>query len=274
MHTNDYESNFNKFQIQKRIKWAVMNGINTCIITGTGEALQNKPFLYALTDIFKELDHPFPNVEFQTSGVLLTAADNIQHLRDLGVNTISLSVSDVYDNFNTEIIGMPPSLRFDLKELCQRIKYEGFNLRLSLNMTKYYDDCTPKDLINRCKHLGADQVTFRKLYFADDNSEQTQWVKQNSCEKLLDEIKYYIQGIPMEITNVGGFKLPKPGRPANGTLLYKLPFGASVYSINGMSTVIDADCMSKQNDEALKYVILRENGKLYARWDDEGSLIF
>lgn len=274
MHTNDYERVFNKFQIQKRIKWAVMNGVNTCIITGTGEALQNKNFLYLLSEIFSELEHPFPNVEFQTTGVLLTAVDNIQHLKSLGVNTISLSVSDIYDDFNMEIISAPPSLRFNLKELCDIIKKEGFNLRLSLNMTKYYDDATPQDLINRCKYLGADQVTFRRLYSADDNSEQSQWVKENACGKILDEIKVYIHGTPMEITNVGGFQLPKPGHPAYGTLLYKLPFGASVYSINGMSTVIDDDCMSKENDAALKYVILRENGKLYARWDDEGSLIF
>lgn len=85
MHTNEYERVFDKFQIQKRIKWAVMNGVNTCIITGTGEALQNKNFLYILADIFEELDHPFPNVEFQTTGVLLTAVDNIQHLKSLGV---------------------------------------------------------------------------------------------------------------------------------------------------------------------------------------------
>ena len=41
-----------------------------------------------------------------------------------------------------------------------------------------------------------------------------------------------------------------------------------------MSTVIDDDCMSKDNNEALKYIVLRENGKLYCRWGDEGSLIF
>lgn len=257
MHANDYERIFNKFQIQKRIKWAVMNGVNTCIITGTGEALQNKNFLYLLSEIFSELEHPFPNVEFQTTGVLLTAVDNIQHLKSLGVNTISLSVSDIYDDFNMEIISAPPSLRFNLKELCIIIKNEGFNLRLSLNMTKYYDDATPQDLINRCKYLGADQVTFRKLYSSDDNSEQSQWVKENACVKILDEVREFIKG--------------KNGK---GTLLYHLPFGASVYSINGMSTVIDDDCMSKENDAALKYVILRENGKLYARWDDEGSLIF
>jgi hypothetical protein len=32
--------------------------------------------------------------------------------------------------------------------------------------------------------------------------------------------------------------------------------------------------VSKNADEILKYLILRENGKLYTQWDDEGSLIF
>jgi len=41
-----------------------------------------------------------------------------------------------------------------------------------------------------------------------------------------------------------------------------------------MTVVVDNDCMNKDNIENLKYVILRENGKLYCQWDDEGSLIF
>jgi hypothetical protein len=32
--------------------------------------------------------------------------------------------------------------------------------------------------------------------------------------------------------------------------------------------------MATETSDTLKYIILRENGKLYARWDDEGSLIF
>lgn len=61
---------------------------------------------------------------------------------------------------------------------------------------------------------------------------------------------------------------------AKGKPLYQLPFGAVVHSLNGMSVVIDTNCMNKDSLLALKYVILRENGKLYSQWDDEGSLIF
>jgi len=46
------------------------------------------------------------------------------------------------------------------------------------------------------------------------------------------------------------------------------------YSVDGMSTVLDEDCMNTEAKEELKYVILRPNCKLYSKWDDTASLIF
>jgi hypothetical protein len=283
MHKNNYENSFDEFQMTKRIKWAVMNGVNTCIFTGTGEALQNYHFLGRIADIFRKMDHPFPNVEFQTTGVMLMDYDeningkdgkplknyyNFAIFKELGVNTISLSVSDVFDDSkNLDLIGVPKKLEFYNTELIPFLKGRGFNVRLSLNMLKKYDTFTPEEIIGRSKFLGADQITFRKMYSDDDNSKQSKWVESNKCsDKKLEDIKTYIQGKVFE---------KEGGRiPGFGIFLYKLPFGASVYSIDGMSTVIDDDCMSKENNESLKYCILRENGKLYAQWDNEGSLIF
>lgn len=256
MHTNDYVNNFDVTQIKKRIKYAVNNGINTCIITGTGEALQNREFLIKLREIFDVMDHPFPNVELQTSGVLLNE-ENIRLLKYLSVNTISLSVSDIFNsNVNAEIIGMPKKLNFgELKDVTKLIKDNGFNLRLSLNMTTVYDYYFATVTVARAKELGADQVTFRKLYHGNDDSSQSKWVKENACTvQTLDDIKNYII--------------------KNGRALYRLPFGPMVYSIDGMSTVIDDDCMAKEGNEDLKYIILREDGKLYSQWDDKGALIF
>ena len=284
MHSNDYSNDFDEIQIKKRIKFAINNGVNTCILTGTGEALQNIRFLSELSGIFDELDHPFPNVELQTTGVLLNKYsegnvkpyvgvkfyDNIKLLKKLRVNTISLSVSDIYSSLNnSEIIGVSDTLRFELKELCNFIKDNGFNLRLSLNMTKSFDYRKPVQILQRCKDFGADQITFRKLYHSNDGSPQSEWVKENACEyDTLKDLENYIAGHwvhnQVEEWREGG----------KGKALYRLPFGAMAYSIMGMSTVVDDNCMSKEENEKLKYVILRENGKLYAQWDDEGSLIF
>ena len=59
-----------------------------------------------------------------------------------------------------------------------------------------------------------------------------------------------------------------------GIELEKLDFGAVKYSVNEIGTIIDSDCMSKEIKEVAKYLILRENCKLYTKWDDKGSLIF
>lgn len=290
MHENNYhDKKVDMFSLKKRIKWAIMNGINTCVITGTGEALQNYHFLGRLADLFDEMGHPFPNVEFQTTGVMLMDYEEsgaissedgvyrpVRHfyginiLKELGVNTVSLSVSDVFDDIrNNEIIGTKEKTKIELASLVTFLKSYNFNVRLSLNMLKSYNTKTPVEILERCKELGADQVTFRKMYSSlSDHSDEAVWVTGNSCSNLkISEIIQYIAGgndfIDSRVTARG-----------HGKYLYTLPFGAKVYSILGMSAVVDDDCMSKQNDEALKYVILRENGKLYARWDDEGSLIF
>jgi len=81
MHDSPYEDTFMYIQIEKRIKYAVMNGVNTCILTGTGEALQNTNFLKVLSVLFKDLNYPFPNVELQTTGVLLDD-DNIDYYKN------------------------------------------------------------------------------------------------------------------------------------------------------------------------------------------------
>jgi len=280
MHESPYEDKFDDIAYRKRIKYAAMNGVNTLILTGTGEVLQNTKFLDKLLYVLAKENHPFPNVELQTTGVMLTKWSddkyygsasgtsyedypNVALLKELGVNTIALSVSDLgKDNWN--IIGAPEKLRVDLNHLCKFIKEHEFNLRLSLNLTNRFNNKSPEEIFMSCKGLGAEQVTFRKLWAADTNTEQGKWVGENSIlhYTVTDGKKYGIVSIEDYIRE-------------KGVKLYKLPFGAFVYSIHGMSTVLDNDCMAKEGeDNSLKYVILQENGKLYCRWDDEGSLIF
>lgn len=291
MHDCPYENRWNNEQMRKRIQYAVMNGVNTCILTGTGEAMQNVHFLENLSSLFFEMDNPFPNVEIQTTGVFLSEIEEpdgyeysdgyvpepiypyIKLLKKLGVNTVSLSVSNVFsDEINMSIIGVKPKLQFKLGELISLLKEKDFNIRLSLNMFKHYDDFTPQDILSKCKELRADQVTFRKMYRGHEDTAENLYVSINKCsEKTLNDIENYIEGGKTYYPSTGNFQEYAQGE---GEFLYRLPFGGKVYSVMGMSVVIDNDCMSKETNDTLKYIILRENGKLYCRWDDEGSLIF
>jgi len=278
MHDSPYENHWDEQGITDRIKYAIMNGVNTCILTGTGEAMQNIQFLEKLVLTFHRMNYPFPNVELQTTGVFLQTKDhmpNSTHIREtypyvhllhrLGVKTISLSVSSIFsDELNCSIIGINKKLQFKLKELVSFLKDNNFNVRLSLNMLKEYDNYDVKQIFQKCQELGANQVTFRKMYSGETNTEETLYVTNNKCsEETFRKIIEYVEG-----------SADKYYLNSEGVFLYSLPFGGNVYAINGMSVVIDNDCMSKQKNDALKYIILRENGKLYCKWDNEGSLIF
>ncbi|KKK87832.1 hypothetical protein LCGC14_2749290 [marine sediment metagenome] len=135
------------------------------------------------------------------------------------------------------------------------LKSRGFNIRLSINLTDLYDDKSPKEIFDRLNELNVDQVTFRRLFKSGKNTKQDKWIDEHDMVKEeFDELPYYIK--------------------ENGRQLERLPFGAMKYSIHGMSVVVDDDCMSTEVKDVMKYLILRENGKLYSKWDDTGSLIF
>lgn len=240
----------------KRMEFARDNGCNTVMLTGNSEPQQNRNFLQRFGTMNNNLSKPFRKIEMQTTGVLIDKP-YLRFLRNhVGVNTISLSISSLDNIQNAEYNGTPEKLIVDIYEMCKAIKKYDFNLRLSLNMTDYYNDKSVEWLFNYCKQtLGADQITFRVLYTSDDNTIQDQWIDGHTVEiKKINEIHNYIK--------------------ANGREIEKSVYGYTKYSVDEMSTVLDNDCMSTEAKDSLRYMILRENCKLYSKWDDKGSLVF
>ena len=283
MHNSPYENlyfknSFYKNEFLKRLQFCKDKDIDTVILTGISEPLQNKAFLLEFSEMNKEVS--FQWIELQTSGNMLIKkredgsydTSNLDFLQGIGVSTISLSISNLFDSSrNAQIIGMPERHQFDIDILCKEIKRYNFNLRLSLNISNEFDNYSVDDIFNRAVELNADQVTFRKLFvssmFTDSKSrvcEQDIWVINNKCKtdffnkhdhnSLYEYVKY------------------------NGKILGKLPYGAIKYSIKGLSTVIDDNCMDNSedriNDDNYKYLILRPNCKLYTNWSEKSSLLF
>jgi len=244
----EYKDYFN------RLQFARDNGCNVVILTGTGEPTQNFPFLKFFSEVNSKLATPFKWIEIQSTGVLLDDI-SLKFLRIIGVTTISLSISNIFDNEkNLNIIGCKDNLKFDMSEIISLIKKYDFNLRLSLNLVDDYDKYSVEDVLNKCKEMGADQITFRKLYKSDENSDIDKWIDENASKIFYDMVAAYVT--------------------VTGKYLGKLPFGASIYNVKDMSVVIDADCMNEEVKDTYKYLILRENGKLYSKWEMKGSLIF
>lgn len=264
MHADDYpnmmDSNLPFYDLYesdyiKRLEFARDNGCNVVMLTGNADPQQNRSFLQKFGTMNNNLSKPFRHIEMQTSGVGLDAP-YLRFLRNhVGVNTIALSVSSFDDGINQEICGMPKNLWFRLEELCKLIKTYDFNLRICVNMTDGFGGETPDDIFTRCAKYKADQVTFRVLYTSGNNTKQDKWINEHKMSEYHQNlIKQYIveRGIQLE----------------------RLEYGAIRYSVNGMSVVLDDDCMSKEVKENVKYLILRPNCKLYSKWDDSASLIF
>jgi len=280
MHSSPYvdqiEKNVRFFDLYekdytRRLQFARDNGCNTVILTGDGEPLINRNFLRNFAHWNNSISSPFRWIELQTSGVTLDE-EALRFLRNtVGVSTISLSLSDMFDsNSNMNMNGTPAKLRVDIDQLCKEIKRYDFNLRLSLNMTDVYkrfdvyEKCfkeVPVDtpiamILERAQKLGADQVTFRKLYVSGDPTiPQNKWIAEHAAsDNLLLHIRAYIRD--------------------NGRVLEQLPFGAIRYSVGGISVVSDDDCMAVEVKPVMKYLVLRPNCKLYTKWDTSASLLF
>lgn len=239
----------------KRLEFARDNGCNTVMLTGNGEPQQNRTFLAKFGSLNRELSTPFRWIEIQTTGALIDDS-YLRFLRNhVGVSTISISLSSLNDTVNRSYNGATDKTFVDIEKLCHSIKKYDFNLRLSLNLTDWYNNFTYKNILDMCKQLGADQVTFRKLYLSGDNTEQDMWISTHAADgDFIDGLRKYLSTFANK--------------------LEILPYGARKYSIFGMGVVFDEDCMSEELKNTYKYLILRPNCKLYSKWDDPASLIF
>ena len=90
----------------------------------------------------------------------------------------------------------------------------------------------------------------------EGDNEQRRWIEQNAVSpKVFEKIDEYIK--------------------INGHLIDILPYGYEQYSVDGMSAVVDRDCMNEERTQkqVSKYFVLRPDCKLYNGWQKE-DLIF
>lgn len=244
-----------------RMAFARDNDSNTMIFTGTGEPAVNEDFLERVATWNRGLSKPFRSIELQTSGVTVDKEKLGWLFSTVNVTTISLSLSSIWSNEqNADYNQTVPGKEIDIDGLAAQILKWGFSLRLSLNLTDFYNGRSPEEIFARAQELGAHQLTFRVLYESDTvntDKERTvnQWIQEHRADsEVIQQVHQYVLD--------------------QGRALERLPFGPMRYSVGGLSTVVDDDCMSTGVKPTLKYLILRPNCKLYTKWEDPGSLLF
>ena len=239
----------------QRVQWCRDEGCNSLILTGTTEPQQNLSFIYNFLDCNSVLRTPFYNISIQTAGTNLHPTE-IEKMASRGINTFALSLSSFDDEHNWDVIQTPKQLRtMTTSQLIKAAQNAGMNVRICLNLTTEIKYHSIEEVFAWANHYNIDQLTFRKIYTSEKNTNKDIWIQTHkfSDEDFKDIITY--------VKHIG-----KPVR--------RLPFGAMQYDVNGISTVIDDDCMAQRNIEEMRYAILRPNNHLYSSWNLRGSLIF
>jgi hypothetical protein len=228
------------------------------MITSTGEVFKNPTYVNTILYCNSVLKSPFKWIELQTSGYGLS-----EHFVKSGlakeVSWVSLSMIDPVNlKANQHAMG----LTFKMEDVFSLLKEHDINMRLSLNLTDIYSEFKYADWKNLLKKIfekGFKQVTFRILYSDSSDKEQSNWIKKHGLGENTEAIVALQEYIRQE-----------------GYLLGKLPFGVAKYSIEGMCTIIDDDCMAQsvKDIDTYKSLILRQDGHLYTSWADNASLLF
>lgn len=237
-----------------RMQWTRDAGCDSLIFTGVTEPQQNLLFIYKLLTLNKTLRTPFYNISIQTTGTALNP-EEIKKLAQAGITTLALSISSFSDQKNWDIIQAPEKVRtMTIVDMMECAKDNGMNVRACLNLTSEFNIFYPEIYFDWAKQYDVDQLTFRKIY-SDGDNEKSAWIK----EHLFDSNRF---------ESIRQFIIER------GTVVRRLPFGALLYDVNGVSTVIDEDCMAEHNIEEIRYAVLRANNHLYSSWNKKGSLIF
>jgi len=270
MHYNRYENkmdmshphyDINIKEYMKRMRYVADQGCRTLILTGTSEPQQNKAFLNQFALMHQLIGSPFTNIEMQTTGIMLDGdRDYVRFLRNfVGVNTIALSLNALDEDKNCELRGGGAKRFVAVKKLCDLLKEYDFNIRICLNLSNAYDeafksiDAYAATFSWLKNSLHADQVTLRMLYTSGNGTEQDSWIEDH---------RFYNESYLRCFLNTSKIV---------GHTIY----GTAIRYINGMSVIYDQDCMAKKvHDDAVKYLILQPDCKLYSQWDDPASLVF
>lgn len=231
--------------LPKAQRIAEIASVNSVLITSKGEPLLNTETVLMCCEYFAS----FP-LEIQTNGVFLTK-QTIGQLYKKGVNTVAISV-DSYKNL-----------------LLYRYSYDicndlGINVRITVVLSDLWDAASGYDFLADCNTMGIKQVTLRTMtvpvhrQITKESINTADWITNNNhaerYEGFLSHIKTY---------------------ETKGNLIRTLPFGSSVYDMEGVAVTTIPYCIQEANNTTdIRSLIYHQDGHLYSSWDKRSSIIF
>lgn len=228
-------------RLEKARTIAELSGVTSIILTGKSEPLLNLSALEVAAEEF----HDFPLI-VQTNGRLLVKdLSTIDRLAEIDIDIIAVSVDTV-----REIV--------DLKAAAKEIHECGMTLRITVNLSdRIMDVMTPEQVFAACKTQGIDQLSFRVLTIPDypvdtaASRKAQEWIQKNvDTEKLSRFFRDYEDLVER-----------------HGRFVSRLPFGAKLYDVDGVSCTLFHHCIQESNGEDdIRTLVYWEDGHLSTSW--------
>ena len=235
------------------------------LLTGKGEPLLFPGQITKYLHILDKHRKYFTRFEMQTSG------DGLEHCQKylkawkrLGLDLIALSAYHYDDKLNDEIFRpvaghlsadgaiLPSNKRMPLDGKIGIIQAAGFMVRLSFVLIRGYIDSVEevKSALRFARERGVFQTTFRELGMPRDpkNAAVASFVQDHLLDTdQVQSIKEYFD--------------------TNGHACDKLPFGGTVYEINGHNACLTTCLDQCTNSEDLRNLIFFPDGTLATSWE-------
>jgi hypothetical protein len=256
----NYELFYKNLPVVRNI--AASAGIASVLLTGKGEPFLN---LECLENIVKEFSR-YP-IEVQTNGIRL-----FREYRDMAGESSDTEKQVKEENF-MNLVGMFHILCFSIDSLAQFNQYGemfmfisgsgGPLIRVTLNISDLLGGPSFNELIDLCRKYDVRQFSLRKLSIpnktvleTEDQKETARWIEDHGDDPLYD-------------------RLVREMMTRGPVMVRQLPFGATVYDIDGISVTHFEYCIQDDNDtENTRSLIYQEDGHLYDNWWSRASILF
>ncbi|MFW6014811.1 MAG: radical SAM protein [bacterium] len=229
--------------LQKVKSIADRSNVNSISFTSKGEILYHYRSIDILTELIEYFSSNFA-LELQTNGTKLNE-NIIKELHNKGLDTIAISIDNHNDFYNySDIISLA--------------KQFGFTIRTTVNLLPNIYKHSPLVFFKFCLEHNVDQISFRNISvptnYKSDSTEADKtinWIEKNINNQEVEEFIYDYKNLINK----------------NGNEVMKLPYGAVIYDVFGISTTYFDYCIQDQsNGEDIRSLIYHEDGHLSTTW--------
>lgn len=254
----------------KACRLAEMNHTTTVLMTGKGE-----PTLYP-AEITKYLEMlqkwQFPFVELQTNGLNLgrlaageaprnpeLTVETLRYWRELGLNTIALSVVDVRAENNAKVYSNNYP---DLAKTIHFLHSLGYTVRLCVMMMNGVVDSVERveEVLAFCRLHGVEQLTIRPIRKPKEVSHSdatSNFVMQHGLLQEQEEaiVRHYLHENRFQ-------------------RMMTLSHNAVIIDVNGQNLCL-SDCLNETGEsDEIRTLIFYSDGRLTYSWDHDSAAVF